>query len=273
VRVIKVLSMPILLLVILGAISSRGVPRRISQTDLLKQKLEELQLAPDQGSVDWYVRRAKSTGEKEAILPGLHSCGPEVPDLGAFLRESDVIVAESIGRYVHVNELGLQTWYKFRIVEDLSLDPGRECSTCGNPGGEQQEIPAQLLPLASDEFVLSYIGGQMNIDGVKVVQPQTRSVDFSTGLRLQRSMPANEIDPAPYKSVANRQTFLMFLSISPGSRLGRLRLGDAGVFSFDSGGELTSFGDDGSIKLHLAKNRIHSLSTLREYQQRLRDRL
>src|SRR6185503_7242576 len=95
VKVITILSIAILLLAITGAISSRGVPRRISQTDLLKQKLEELELAPDRGRVEWYVRRAKLTEEKEAILPGLFSCGPDIPDLGAFLNESDVIVAES----------------------------------------------------------------------------------------------------------------------------------------------------------------------------------
>jgi hypothetical protein len=274
VRSITVLSIPILLLIIAGNLSSRGVSSQTSQGDRLNRQLQELQSAPDQGNVDWYVRRAKLTGEKEVILPGFYNCGPDVPDLEGALRKWDVIVAESIERYVQIDQrLGLITWYKFRIIEDLSLERVKECSTCGDAVAEQPEIPAQLLPLASDEIVVPYSGGQLNIDGVKVVQPQALSVDFSTGLVLERRMPGKETEPSPYLSVANRQTFLMFLTIERGNRVGRLNLYDAGVFSFNSVGELRSFGVAGSLKLDLAKTHIKSLASLREYQKRLRERL
>ena len=275
-RVRTILSIPILALIILGAFSSTGVSSRSSRAELSQKRLaqlRELQNASDVGSVDWFLRRAKVTGEKEVILPALHLCGPEVPDLNAALTEYKVIVAQSIESYVQPHQMGLMTWYKFRIIEDLSLEPIRECSTCNEVVAEHQEIPAQLLPLAPDEIVVPHIGGRLEIDGVKLVQPNSLSVDFSTGLPLPDDLSAKGTESSPYRFVVNRKTFLLFLSIQRGSKVGALHLGDAGVFSCDSGGELTPFGAAGSIKLHLTQNRIHSLTALREYWQPLHNRL
>jgi len=272
VTVITIVSIPILLLTIFGAISKRGVSPQTSKVDLLNRQLQELENAPDRGDVGWYVRRAKLTGEKEVILPGFYRCGPELPNIETILTEWDVIVAECKEKYVETHQMGLKTWYKFRIVEDLSPERHRECSTCGDEVGEQPKIPAQLLPLESDEIVVPFIGGQLDIDGVKVVQPQTVPIDFSAGLALERSMPAKEAESSSHKVIVNRQTFLMFLTIKRSSKLGLLDLAEAGVFSCDSAGELTSF-DAGSRKLDLAQKRIQSLATLREYQKRFRDRL
>lgn len=271
VKVITILSVPILLLIIIGAVSNTGVSSQSSEVDRSKKnlaELRELQNAPDQGSIDWFLRRAKLIGEKEVILPRLHICGPDVPDLNTALSEYDVIAAESIERYVQPHQVGLLTWYKFRIVEDLSAERRRECSTCGDAAAEQREIPAQLLPLAPDEIVVPCVGGELEIDRVRFIQPHSLSVDFSTGLLLDNNTPAKSTGLLPYKRIVNRQTFLMFLSLSRDSKIAALPLGDAGVFSCDGDGELTSFGASGSITLNLAKYRIHSLATLREYRKR-----
>ena len=263
-KVLTISSIPLLLLIILGAVQS-------SKGDRSKKNLEqlgELQNAPDKGSTDWFLRRAKLLGVKEVILPRLQTCGPDVPDLNTALSEYDVIAAESIESYVQPNQVGLMTWYKFRIVEDLSPERRRECSTCGDAVAEQQEIPAQLLPIAPDEIVVPRVGGQLDIDGVKFIQPHSLSVDFSTGLLLVNNTPAKSTGLLPHMRIVNRQTFLMLLLISRDSKIAGLPLGDAGIFSCDADGELTSFAEAGSLTLSLAKQRIHSLATLREYRKR-----
>ena len=268
-RSITILSIPILLVATLGAYSSKGTSSLSRQADSsnLTAQLRELETAPDWLSGWWYLRRAKIMGERQVVLSGLRFCGAEIQGLKKGLTKSDVIVAESIEKYVQVHEFGLMTWYKFRIVEDLSLDLPRERPYCGEP------IPAQILPVAYDEIVVPRIGGEVSIDGVRLIQPHMW-VDIATGLPTTLRLPPRETEPAAYKTFVNPQTFLIFLSITPDKRVGVLFHDvDDGVFPCDAGGDFRHSSEFTPLSRDLDKKGIHSLRAFREYRNRLRDRL
>jgi hypothetical protein len=240
-------------------------------------QLKELDSAKDQGSVAWYVRKAKLTGESEIAIPGLTRCPPEVGDLNDALSKFRVVLAEPVERFTKVDTVGLVTWYKFVILDDFSSNQFKSpqgCSNCGNSSGDISYLPKELLPLKEGEIVVPHIGGELLIDGIRVVQPSGILIDFSTGLKIENYQLLSRKtydEPKAYKRVLNPRQFLLFLSMSNSSKVGSLSLLERGIFSHSPEGELEAVENlPDPIKKQLDELQINSLEKLKTYSQRMK---
>jgi hypothetical protein len=84
------------------------------------------------------------------------------------------IVAAPIDKNTYADESSIQTWYKFKIIETLSLPPS--AATTGYP--ISIDPPKDSLPIAADEIVILEDGGAMKIDGFKVSYGSNNSVGY-----------------------------------------------------------------------------------------------
>ncbi|MCA1642629.1 MAG: hypothetical protein LC785_11910 [Acidobacteria bacterium] len=141
----------------------------------------ETEVPPRRGQLQWYAQRAKVKGETRVELPAPipeynGSSGSTTIDKA--LELSGAVIAEPIREKVVSNdsqdEIG--TWYKFKIVEVLSKPAIPACPNC-----RFLEPPADLLPLAEDEFLISKYGGTLIIDGVKVSMSDGEWPPFQRG--------------------------------------------------------------------------------------------
>src|ERR1043165_4785842 len=138
----------IALLVLIGfVLTIVGIGSK-SVSSIRKQKqLEELDNASDRGSLAWYLRRAKIAGEKEVELPGLFDYPFMVKDLNQALNQFKVISAVPTERFMTSDHSWVLTWYKFKIIDDLTSKQARECSSCNDTSHETEYLPSALLPL------------------------------------------------------------------------------------------------------------------------------
>jgi hypothetical protein len=161
------------------AVATLGVWKVTSATR--QQQLAELDAAKDKGSLNWRLRKAKIEGTREIFLSPLrvdYSCGG--CDTEQLLSNSAVVVMQPVAKKSVVVDSGLvRTWYKFRILENLS---GRAIPTCdGCSGADVSSIPEKLLPTKTDEILLSKQGGTVIIDNVRVTtkDPDYPEFEFS----------------------------------------------------------------------------------------------
>ncbi len=243
-----------------------------------QEQLKELDNAPDQLSIDWQLRRAKLIGEKEVNLPGFFRCFAEVKDLTQALAHYRVITVTPVERYITTNTFGLVTWYKFKIIDDLSSEQLQESSTCGDASDETDCLPAVLLPLESDEILIPHIGGDVIMDGIRIRQPSSLYWDFASAskpepfyLKPPLSQAVELSDAHQYLS--NTKPFLLFVSASKSSKVAGLSLGERGIFLFDSNNELEAISAPDTyhvIKAELEKLKINSAEKLKAYAQQIR---
>lgn len=94
------------------------------------------------------------------------------------LANFHLVIAEPVDSRSYATTYDIQTWYKFRLVEELSAPtvdcPG--CSTAVDP-------PADLLPLQANEFLTAKLGGETFVDGVAISSSDPRFPNFETGKR------------------------------------------------------------------------------------------
>ena len=115
------------------------------------------------------------------------------------------------------------TWYKMRIIHDLSRTQLSE--NTAPPNGILQ-IPANMLPLKENEVLVRSLGGSVTIEGVTV-----KSEHLHGGFSRDST----------YLLFADLSKLGTTVSLSP-SHYGEITLGPAGIFTIDS------------------ENRIHPLS-------------
>ena len=95
-------------------------------------------------------------------------------DLAQATTYATVALVEPVGRVVSPNGGDdIRTWFKFRIMEML-----RERRQAGLP---LAGVPAELTPLAPNEFVSWYCGGTATINGVRIVEEGPTLPDFQKG--------------------------------------------------------------------------------------------
>jgi hypothetical protein len=183
------------------------------------------------------IRDAKARGENTVEF-GVIGCGWDVGRLSQALSTDTIVLAELVGKKTYSDTWGLRTWYRFKLKETLvEHRPPRQSGWMFERGA-----PSDMLPIADDEFLIEGSNGQMEIDGVTVIQ-------HSNGARYLED-----------------QTYLLFLWIDPSTRTAIPAGTDAhGVFLVDNEGNLRSYVDDDyPLKSDLAKRFNNSVDKMRQ---------
>ena len=164
------------------------------------------------GTVKRAVLEAKARGENSVELAVI-GCGSDIGSLRTALSENSVVVADLIEKKTYASTFGLYTWYRFKLRETLVEHPLPRFLR-----DTFWDAPSDMLPIAEDEFLIQEANGQMEIDGVTVIQ-------HSNGAKYREG-----------------QTYLLFVWLDK-SRRQAIRAGTEplGVFLVDSEGNLTSY--------------------------------
>jgi hypothetical protein len=240
-----------------------------------QEQLKELDIAEDKGSVAWYVRKAKITGDKQITLPLFQGNPAEVSGLDDALSRFKVISGKPIEKYTEAGTWSLTTWYKFKIVEDLSTNKYLHCSNCDESSQDAEQFPSSLLPLESDEILVPQPGGELIVDGIKLIQLSEIPVDFSDKATIENSynkttaINSNEIQI--HKHFSNSQQFLLFLKPSKSNKIGILSLLSNGVFAFTPDKKLKAIDNSpNTIKIQLEEFQLKSVEKLRTHIQQMK---
>ena len=190
----------------------------------------------DPGTVKRAVLEAKARGENttEFFVIG---CGSAIGSLRSALSEDSVVVADLIEKKTYARTFGLYTLYRFKLRETLVEHPVPRFLR-----GTFEDAPSDMLPLAEDEFLIEEGNGQMEIDGVTVIQ-------HSNGARYREG-----------------QTYLLFVWLDKSTRQAtRAGTEPYGVFLVDDEGNLTPYmKDPNSFKDEVEKRFKSSLNNMRE---------
>lgn len=191
------------------------------------------------GTLKWNVQMAKARGEKEYAISSI-SCGMGVSTLKEALSSYTIVLAHPVEKKTFMNTHGLNTWYKFKVSETLSSKPiqdfHRELLS-------NIEIPIDLLPVNSDEILISERGGVLEVEGVKVAV-------YSN---------------SPHYSLSSR--YLLFLEFDSDKRVGFVPWTDEiGTFTIDDSGRLKATDNDSyDLKEKIASRFGNSVERLKSY--------
>jgi hypothetical protein len=200
-------------------------------------KVEKVEVTADIGTLKRDIQEAKARGENTVEI-GVIGCGAAIGSLREELSRDTIVLADLVGKKTYADTFGLRTWYRFKTRETLVEHP-----TPRYLAGQFHSGPADMLPIAEDEFLLEEANGQMVIDGVTVTQ-------HSNGAKFLEG-----------------QTYLLFLWIDPTTRTAALSASDPfGVFLVDNNGNLSPYIDQPyPFRTALAKRFNNSVNELRQY--------
>ncbi len=241
---VKILLSVVTLLVLTVVILAVGNNTKRS-LQIQQKQLADLEKAPDRGTINWHVRVAKAKGEKRIALPVQR---PEyasgVKDLDEALKYTGLILAKPIEmKSVFVADAGINTWYKFKILDYLSTKPLPQCS-CGS----DLVIPEGLSNLGQDEILIPYGGGEVEVDGIKLVYEAPEWPPFEIA-----------------------KEYLLLLQTDSSGKIGLIMMGPSGVFTVDDHDRLkpinnkdhpvtTEINGRFSSSVQLIKNHLHNRS-------------
>lgn len=195
------------------------------------------------GSLLWRVREAKARGETELRVSVLN-CGTVLSTLTEALRNYSVVVAQPVEKRVLLNESGdVVSWYRFRTVEVLSARPVTEF---WRRSSSETNLPAEMSPVGRDEFLMDESGGELEIEGVKVVYT-SNDPKYSLG-----------------------QKYLLFLEMDHDRRYAFIPWSEAGgIFRVDDAGHISDRREyNYDLKDGLERRFGNSVERLREYLSR-----
>lgn len=143
-----------------------------------RAEIDELERSPERGTLVWHSQMAKAKG-KQSVLLGSTIVDYAVPrSLNDALKNNHLVVAEPIYSRSYATEYNIQSWYKFRLIEELSA-PVTNCVDCVSLVGP----PADLLPLEPNEFLSAKVGGEATVDGVTITSRDPEFPNFEAGKR------------------------------------------------------------------------------------------
>src|SRR5437868_6747033 len=83
-----------------------------------------------------------------------------------------IVVAQLINEKSYIDEHEkIYSWCKFRVLDTISQAPPLLSFM-------SRALPAEILPIAQDELVMSREGGSVNVDGVDIIQHEQTVGDF-----------------------------------------------------------------------------------------------
>jgi hypothetical protein len=171
-----------------------------------KSKIQELERSPHRGKLSWHSQMAKAKGE-ESVLLRSDIVNYAIPrNLEDALANYHLVLAEPVFSRSYATTYDIQTWYKFRLIEELSA-PSTNCTDCAI----SSDVPADLLPVQPDEFLSVKVGGEALVDGIKITSSDPTFPNFEAGRR-----------------------YLLLVAFDSNKILGALRSGPWGAFAVKS---------------------------------------
>lgn len=179
-----------------------------------KQPLLNGQDSESPGTLKWHVKRAKERGEKEVKVATPIYNYATVTGLDEAAAHYYIYIAQPLeSKTITSSPKNITTWYKFKVIEDLSRENLQVCSTCSsviNP-------PEEMLPLKANEILIPKAGGTIDIDGIRVTKEENDFPQFSMS-----------------------HTYLLFLDLDRSRKVGRFSMGPNGVYKIDSNDQIRS---------------------------------
>ena len=249
---IKITILSIIVLFFLISLKSLKVSSRNQQ-----EQIEELQNVPDKGTIAWHARLAKAKGLRKVALPGPIVDYGMAENLDEALSFFSVVVAEPISHKTHIastlaldtnnkvyeykKDNEIHTWYKFRILENLSGKSLRDCSACQDDVDWEKLIPQDMLPVNRDEIMMRVNGGTVELDGVTVTEIY----------RLPKFLESNR--------------YLLFLATETSGKVAGFGMGAAGIYRISTENTLIPFSKENNPVIHditgLYNSSLDSLKT------------
>lgn len=143
-----------------------------------RTKIEELEKSPDRGKLVWHSQMAKAKGKPHVLLDSTIVDYPVPRSLNSALANYHLVVAEPISSRSYAATYNIHTWYKFRLLEELSA-PEINCLDCFSLIGP----PEDLLPLEPNEFLSAQLGGEAMVDGISITTSDSSFPSFEIGQR------------------------------------------------------------------------------------------
>jgi hypothetical protein len=201
---------------------------------------DESERSQERGTLTWFAKRANARGERRAVKAApLTSYVTDVKDIDEVASNYHLAVVLPVkSTAVAKNDSLILTWYKLKVVEDLSRQKISRCSACPLP----VSIPQDMLPVLPDELLVTKFGGTVSIDGVEV------------------TMEDKEFPP-----LSLSEKYLLFFETDPTGTIGDLMLGPGGVFVVRGDDSLTPLTDKGhDLSNHVRQRAGNSLRSLAE---------
>lgn len=189
-NIVATLAVAFLILVAIGYVSTA------SKSKPAQESVE----SEKRGTLRQQVARAKLRGERQLILGGIVAMYERAESLDDVLARYSLVVAEPVEQRGYVGEHdSISSWYKFKLIETLS-----------NPVAPHSfaafALPAELLPLKEDEFLVSRVGGTAPVEGLMVT-----------------------IQEHNFPAFKKQQKYLLFLLLDPVQKVGSIGLGPSGA--------------------------------------------
>lgn len=138
---------------------------------------KEVRHVPTSERLQWFAAQARNEGKRTITIPSLqieYSGDSTSIGIREALKVSTVVIAQLVEKKsFEQNGNNIVTWNKFRIKETLSEAQEIPCAHC-----DSEKPPQDLLPLQSQEFILSKAGGRLTIDGIEVQQIEPGFPEF-----------------------------------------------------------------------------------------------
>lgn len=141
-------------------------------------KIDALEKSKEKGKINWFVEMAKAKGQTEVLVGSSFVDYAVSRNLEEALANHDLILAEAVSSQSFPETVDIWTWHKFRLIETLSTHTV-DCFTCPAPSS----APPEMLPVDTGEFLISQLGGEVLIDGVKLVSKNPQFPQFERGKR------------------------------------------------------------------------------------------
>jgi len=112
------------------------------------------------------IERAKAEGKDEIVLPPAEGCPSTVNSIEMIMRDYSLLRVKVIDKETTVPDpdADINTWYKFKVIETLQQQD--KISDAPLLDG----VPSRLLPLLPSECILIVSGGEITVDGVRVIR-------------------------------------------------------------------------------------------------------
>lgn len=143
---------------------------------------KEVKHVPSAERLRWFAQQAKNEGMQTVTIPSLqieYSGDSTAITLEEAVKVSTVVIAQLVEKKSYEqNGNNIVTWNKFRIKEVLAEASEKLCPHCPS-----EKPPQEMLPLQSQEFLLSKAGGRLSIDGIEIEQIEAGFPEFQENAR------------------------------------------------------------------------------------------
>jgi hypothetical protein len=125
----------------------------------------QMEPSRDQGNLARHVWQARKSGETSAVVPYPIVEYAELEPLNDAVSHTSLTLAQLVASETTHDKNDIVTWRKYRALEEWSWQPHMRPEVFPD-----NLVPAALLPVAEDEFLIEDIGGRVEIDGIELIE-------------------------------------------------------------------------------------------------------